>query len=97
VKSYHSLLPIIAMLCLTAIFSGCQPDSNSPEGLLKNADARQALSLANEWKWGKQEIQSYVTNREVVFKLPNDRVKRIPLPDSQMVVAVAPYVSQTHQ
>jgi hypothetical protein len=91
------LFALIVMLTLTAVMSGCQPDRHSPEGILKNVDARQAMAIANDWKLTKKEIRSFVTNREVVFELPNDRVKRIPLPADQMVVAIAPYVNSTHQ
>ena len=77
--------------------AGCQPDPNSPEGLLKNADARQAIAIANEWQWSKKEIKSNVTSRKVVFELPDGKVIKIPLPADKMMVAVAPYIHQTHQ
>jgi hypothetical protein len=33
----------------------------------------------------------------VVFEFPNGRVKKIPLPEEKMLVAVAPYVNKTHR
>ena len=80
---------------MLGVFS-CQPDPHSPEGILKNVDARQAISIANEWKWSKKEIKSHVTSRNVVFEIPEHKPIRIPLPDDQMMIAIAPYINQTH-
>jgi hypothetical protein len=82
-------------LLLTAL--GCQPDKNSPEAVLKNVDAIQAMAIANEWNWSKKEIKSYVTTREVVFELAKNKVIKIPLPEERMLVAVAPYINRTHK
>ena len=75
---------------------GCQAGKNSPEAVLKNVDAAQAMVIANEWKWSKNEIKSYVNAREIVFELPKSEIMRIPLPEEKMLVAVAPYINQTH-
>lgn len=77
--------------------SGCRPDPNSPEGMLENVDAKEALAIANEWKWDRKDIRSYVNARVVGFELPGDKTKNIPLPDDSMVIAVAPYIKYTHQ
>ncbi len=77
--------------------SGYQPEKNSPEAILKNVDAIQAMAIANEWNWSKKEIRSYVTTREVVFELSKSKVKKIPLPEEKMLVAVAPYINRTHK
>lgn len=74
-----------------------QSDEKSDEAILNNADAIQAMAIANEWKWSKKEIKSFVTPREVVFKFSKDKVKRIPLPEEKMLVAVAPYINRTHR
>jgi len=64
---------------------------------LNNIDAVQAVAIANEWNYSRKDITSYVTPREVVFKSSNDKViKKIPLPKDKMLVAVAPYINQTH-
>ena len=91
-----SLSLLLGLSMLFAVF-GCQPDKNSPEAVLKNVDAFQAMALANEWKWTKKEIKSYVTPREVVFELSKNKSIKIPLPEEKMLVAVAPYINQTHQ
>ncbi|MDH3574111.1 MAG: hypothetical protein OET81_10075 [Desulfobacteraceae bacterium] len=74
-----------------------QGDDKSDEARLNNADAVQAMAIANEWKWSKKEITTFVTPREVVFKFSKDRVKKTPLPEDKMLVAVAPYIKRTHK
>ena len=76
---------------------GCGPDPNSPEGMLEHADAKKALALANEWRWTRKDIRSFVDTQNVTFELPGDKTVKIPLPDDAMMVAVAPYINQTHQ
>ena len=95
-KLYMPISLLLGLILLFAV-SGCGPDKNSPEGILKNADAVQAMAIANDWKWSKGEIKSYVTAREVVFELPEKKVKKVPLPEDKMLVAVAPYINQTHR
>lgn len=59
---------------------------------LRGVDAKQAMAYANAW--GAQ-VQSYVTPEAVFFKFP-DQTVQVPLPKDQMVIAIAPYVNQTH-
>ncbi len=68
----------------------------STKAVLKGVDAKTALKIANQWKWTKKEIKSYVNTREVVFKFPDGKIKKIPLPDNEIMVAVAPYIKNTH-
>ena len=74
-----------------------QADGKSFETILKNADAIQAMAVANQWKWSKKEIKSYLTPRQVVFKFPDGEVNKIPLPNDKFLVAVAPYIKRTHK
>jgi hypothetical protein len=89
----------ILLLGLSMLFalSGCQPDKDSPEAILQKVDAFQAMAVANEWNWSKKEIKSYVTSREIVFELSKNKIVEIPLPEDKMLVAVAPYINQTHR
>ena len=64
---------------------------------LENANAMEAVAIANEWKWSHKDFKTSVTAREVVFEFPDKTVKRIPLPQEKMLVAVAPYIRQTHK
>lgn len=90
------VLSFILFLGISWLFPACTSQS-SDEARLNNADAIQAMAIANEWNWSKKEIKSFVTPREVVFKFYKDKVKRIPLPAEKMLVAVAPYINQTHR
>ena len=89
-------LSFIFFLGIGWLFPACSND-NPDVARLKNVDAVQAVAIANEWNWSKKEITSYVTPREVVFKSSDDKViKKIPLPEDKMMVAVAPYINTTH-
>ncbi|MEJ2100689.1 MAG: hypothetical protein P8X68_12000 [Desulfobacterales bacterium] len=96
-KKIFMPLSLSLALSLLIVAPGCQPDKNSPEAVLKNVDAFQAMAIANEWKWSKKEIKSYVNTREIVFELPDSKAIKIALPEDKMLVAVAPYINQTHQ
>ena len=87
----------VFLLGLGSLFAACGLLGDENEAQLKNVDAIQAMEVANQWKWSKEGIKSYVTTREVVFEFPNGRVKKVALPEEKMVVAVAPYVNQTHR
>ena len=67
------------------------------QSLLKGLDARKALKIANQWRWTKKEIKSYIDTREIVFKFPDGESTRIPLPENEVMVAVAPYIKKTHE
>jgi len=91
------LIGLLLTIGLVSGVFGCRPDPNSPEGMLEHVDAKEALALANEWRWTRPDIRSYVDTRNVTFELPGDKTVKIPLPDDAMMVAVAPYIHQTHQ
>jgi hypothetical protein len=95
-KKFSISLSLLLWLSLLFAMSGCQPDKNSPKVILENVDAIQAMAIANEWNWSKKEIKSYVTTRDVVFKLSKSKIKKIPLSEEKLLVAVAPYINRTH-
>jgi hypothetical protein len=64
---------------------------------LENVNAMEAVAIANEWKWSHKDVKTSVTAREVVFEFPDKTVKKIPLPQEKMLVAVAPYIRRTHK
>lgn len=64
--------------------------------MVEKSDAVQAMSLANQWKWTKKDIKTYVNTEEIVFEFPDKTVKKVALPEDEMVVAIAPYVYSTH-
>jgi hypothetical protein len=93
----HNILSFIFIFGISVFFTACT-NENSVGAKLENIDAVQAMAIANEWNYSKKEITSFVTPREVVFKSSNDKViKKIPLPENKMLVAVAPYINRTHR
>ncbi len=93
------LLTLILFLGVISLFPACGllGNEDSPDERLKKVDAIKAMAIANEWKWSKKDIKSYVNSREVVFEMAKGKVKKIPLPEEKMLVAVAPYIHQTHR
>ena len=65
--------------------------------LLEGLIAREALAMANKWGTATPEVQSFVDTEavKVTFKKSGKTVE-IPLPEEQLVVAFAPYISKTH-
>ena len=92
-------LSIILLIGISLLFPAhaLQGDGKSAEAALNNIDAIQAMEIANQWKWSHKGIKSHVTPWEVVFKFSNGKVKKIPLPEDKMILAVAPYIKRTHR
>ena len=88
---------VLLVLSLLLPVHGLQGAEQSDLAALDNIDAMQAMAIANQWKWTKKEVTSYVTPRGVIFVFPDKKVKGIRLPADKMVVAVAPYLKRTHQ
>jgi len=90
---------VVFLVMVSSLFQVSNPkaDMSSDEARLNDADAFQAMSIANQWKWSRNMIKSHVTPREVVFEFPNGKAKRVALPGNSMVVAVAPYITRTHE
>jgi hypothetical protein len=63
---------------------------------LEKANATEAVAIANKWRWTNKEIKVYVDAQEIVFKFPDGQTKKIPMPKDKMLVAVAPYIKNTH-
>ena len=93
----YLFVSFILLLGLGSLITACGLLGDENEARLKNVDAIQAMEIANQWKWSKEKIKSHVTTREVVFEFPKGRIKKIPLPEEKMLVAVAPYVNRTHR
>ena len=93
----YLIISFVFLLGVGSLFYDSDLLADENEALLKNVDAIQAMEIANRWKWTQKEIKSHVTTREVVFKFPNEKIEKIPLPQDKMVVAIAPYIYRTHQ
>jgi hypothetical protein len=89
---------VIITLCIISFFvpNALQAAYESFMAQLKNVDAIQAVALANKWRWTNRNITIYADARGIVFKFPDGQVKKIPMPENKMLVAVAPYITKTH-
>jgi hypothetical protein len=100
-SSYKRLLMIITVASLAAMFltntSAFAMSESALIGQLDGLNAHQALALANQWYWEKQPVRTHITSKEVVFQFESGRVKKIPLPADEMMVAVAPFIDKTHK
>jgi hypothetical protein len=72
--------------------SDLEPTPEAVQGL----DGRTALAQANAWGTGESRVTTFVDSRVISFTFEGDRTVAIPLPEDEMVVAVAPYVDRTH-
>ena len=55
------------------------------------------MAIANEWKWTRKDVKSFVNAHEVVFEFADGTKQMIPMPKDRMLVAVAPYIRKTHK
>ena len=93
---------IVCLMLAFAIFPAFEADAfqddKKPADIdWEKIDAVEAMAIANAWKWSRKDVKSSVTAREVVFKFSDGTEQNIPLPEEKMLVAVAPYIRQTHQ
>jgi hypothetical protein len=90
---------ILIVFCLGWSISVLAKESTNPtpETVLEGMSAREAVAVANRWRWTQKDITSYVTPREVVFQFPSGNSTRIPLPKNEVLVSVAPYINNTHE
>jgi len=91
------IIPVIAFsvfLMNTPVFS---MNESALIEQLDGLNAHQALALANQWHWEEQPVRTHITSKEIVFQFESGRVKKIPLPADEMMVAVAPFINRTHK
>ena len=96
-KNLTCMLSIMFIIATWVPIDAHSADEAEALAMLDNVDGRQALAIANAWRWSQSDITSYITTKEVVFEFPNGTVKRVNLPQDQVMVAVAPYISRTHK
>lgn len=94
-KNLFGFLMLLAAILLNTL-SNLQGAPPADPAVLNGIDAHRALAIANEWRWSHPEIRSYITSKEVGIKFPDGRIAKIPLPEESMMVAIAPYLNQTH-
>lgn len=88
---------MVFTLSLTSPFNSANASNNlaSPSSL-EGLDVRSALKLANQWKLTNPEVTSFITPRHLQFKFRNGQEVNFSLPEDQMVIAIAPYITYTH-
>lgn len=64
--------------------------------LVEQLNAKNALALANEWRVSNSGVISDLRADAVTFVFPEGYEVSVPLPADTMVVAVAPYITDTH-
>jgi hypothetical protein len=90
---------ILMALCLCWAFSASAGEvkHSKPEAALEGIGAREAIDLANQWRWTRKDITSYVTSHELFFEFPSGEMAMITLPKNEMLVSMAPYMTYTHR
>lgn len=58
--------------------------------------ARDALALANRWKDSMPSLTSIVDTQRIAFQFADGSTAEVPLPAEEMVVAIPPYLKNTH-
>lgn len=93
-KYLNFILVIIALVssCSTPI----EPDYDSDYNLIESMEISEAIKLANDWKYTRPKITSYITSTELHIIFPDKREVLIALPIDEMFIAVAPYIEDTH-
>lgn len=72
------------------------PDDQKLMNELKGKNGTQAIDIANQWRLKKLDVVSFVTPEAVHFKFKSGTEISIPLPEDQMMVSIAPYITWTH-
>jgi hypothetical protein len=99
-SSCKRLLMIITVVSLAVFLMNTTAFSMSESALIDQLDglnAHQALALANQLYWEKQPVRTHIASKEVVFQFESGKVKKIPVPADEMMVAVAPFIHRTHK
>jgi hypothetical protein len=88
-----------ALVLATLTLGACQDADPAGDlaSLIPRHDAQAALALANEWRTTEPTVGSTLTADAVTFVLPGGSQVSVPLPADTMVLAVAPYVTSTHE
>lgn len=100
----------IPILISLLIFWSCSPQeakhaqtpvkkvslANNNSAMLDGLTAIEALEFANKWKTSNPNITSYITADSLIIQFQDKNKIEIPLPQDSMMIAIAPYVENTH-
>jgi hypothetical protein len=87
---------IISVLILLSCSESTDINYDDEYSLLQNSDIKESISLLNSWRNDNNKITSYVTPKILVAEFPDGRTITKNLPDDEMYVAIAPYLTRTH-
>jgi hypothetical protein len=88
---------IIIILSAWLILSVCQNSTfKASADLLIGIDSVKAMGIANDWHAKGSTVKSFVTPDSVAFTFPDGKRVIIPLSEDRMVVAIAPFINETH-
>ena len=95
---YSILYIILFLTAISSLQAGAFQHGKKPANVnFEKIDAVEAMAIANEWKWSRKDVKSFVNAYEVVFEFTDGTRQVIPLPQDWMLVAVAPYIRKTHK
>lgn len=100
-KGLKVILAVLAFMFVIPVVTQAA-NMKTNEQMVEGIDAVQAMALANQWKWTQKDITSHVTTEAVFFEFPSasggpgGKVTKVALPEDEMVVAIAPYLTYTH-
>ncbi|MDA3844589.1 MAG: CueP family metal-binding protein, partial [Candidatus Kapabacteria bacterium] len=93
---YLALIGIFLIGLLSACSDPSDPNYDNDYNKIKELGIKEAIALANDWKFSKKEIVSFITPKELTITFPDDRKVVIALPEDEMYVAIAPWITYTH-
>ncbi|MDA8124210.1 MAG: CueP family metal-binding protein [Deltaproteobacteria bacterium] len=87
---------VAAMLISAGSVQALPQEGKAGEADLEGVGAIQAVAMANEWRWSQKGMKNVVTPQDVIFQFSDGKVRNVPLPKEKMLVAIAPYIKETH-
>jgi len=83
-------------ICFVVSCDDDEKDYNNLYDEIEKMEIKQAVLLANMWKYEYPEVTSFVDTKELNISFPNGRNLKILLPENEIYVAIAPYETYTH-
>jgi hypothetical protein len=97
IKKLLMITPLASFALILMFTTAFAMNESALINQLEGLNAHQALALANQWHWEKQPVKTHITSKKVVFQFVSGKVKKIALPEDEMMVAVAPFINRTHK
>lgn len=84
------------ILLVSSCSNSSEPNYNSAYEKIISKDIKEAIALANVWKFTKPKISSFITSKELKVVFPDSSEFILELPENEMYIAIAPYINETH-